>query len=86
MHKSKTFVALALLAVVLLIGFTFKLRTEWWCFIDVFCFFMAAFIQLMALTLGAKIPAAGKKFSTIAAVMFVAGVVALIGEAIAWLV
>lgn len=86
MHKSKTFVALALLAVVLLIGFTFKLRTEWWCFIDVFCFFMAAFIQLMALTLGAKIPAAGKKFSTIAMIMFIAGIIALIGEAIAWLV
>ncbi|MCM1318974.1 MAG: hypothetical protein NC217_01165 [Muribaculaceae bacterium] len=84
MHKSKTFVALALLAVILIIAFTFKLRTEWWCFIDVFCFFMAAFIQLMALTLGAKIPSAGRKFSLIALIMFIAGIIAFIGEGIAW--
>lgn len=84
MHKSKLFISLILLAVILLICFTFKLRQEWWCFIDVFCFFMAAFTQLMALTLGAKIPNAGKKFSAIAFIFFIAGILSFIGEAIAW--
>ena len=45
---------------------------------------MAAFMQLMALTLGAKIPTAGRQFSSIAMVFAISGVVALIGEAIAW--
>lgn len=75
---------MALLAVILLICFTYSLRGEWWCFIDIFCFFMAAFMQLMALTLGAKIPTAGRQFSSIAMVFAISGVVALIGEAIAW--
>lgn len=84
MYKSKLIVSLLLLAVVLCLCFTYKLRTEWWCFIDVFCFFMAAFTQLMAITLGVKIPAAGKKFTKIALIFAILGVVALIGEAIAW--
>ncbi|MCM1005749.1 MAG: hypothetical protein NC402_05565 [Prevotella sp.] len=84
MFKSKLVVAIALVAVIFIIGFTFTQRVTWWSFIDVFCFFMAAFTQLMALTLGAKIPSAGKKFSVIALVFAIAGIVALIVETILW--
>lgn len=85
MLKSKLIVALAFLAVVICICFTFKMRSAWWCFIDIFCFFMATFTQLMALTLGAKIPAAGKKFTLIALCFAIAGVIALIVESVIWL-
>lgn len=84
MFKSKSVISIALIAVVLLICFTFAQRTVWWSFIDVFCFFMAAFMQLMALTLGAKIPSAGRSFSTIALVFAIAGVLAFIVESIVW--
>lgn len=74
----------ALMAVILIICTTFPMRGSWWSFIDVFCFFMAAFMQLMALTLGIRIPTAGRQFSVIALVFALGGVVALTGEAIAW--
>lgn len=85
MFKSKILVILELLLVVFYLCLTYGMRTEWWCFIDVFCFFMAAFSQLMALTLGEKIPPAGKKFKKIALILDIAGVVALIGEALVWM-
>lgn len=84
MFKSKVLMCVVLVAVILIICTTFSMRGTWWSFIDVFCFFMAAFMQLMALTLGAKIPTAGKQFSVLALVFALVGVVALIGEAIAW--
>lgn len=77
--------SILLLAIVLCLCFTYKLRTDWWGFIDIFCFFMAAFTQFMAITLGAKIPAAGKKFSSIAVVFAIAGILAFIIEAAIWL-
>lgn len=86
MFKSKIFMCVALLAVVLVICFTYAQRTAWWCFIDVFCIFMAVFLQLMALTLGAKIPSAGRQFSFLARVFCISGIVAFVGEAIAWYV
>ena len=43
---------------------------------------MGAFCQLMALTLGVKIPKAGAKLSMIAAVFAILGLVSLIVEAI----
>jgi len=51
--------------------------------IDIFFFFLSAFCQLMALTLGAKVPAAGAKLSLIALGCTILGVLALIGESIA---
>lgn len=84
MFKSKVLMSVVLVAVIIVICTTFSMRGTWWSFIDVFCFFMAAFMQLMALTLGAKIPSAGKQFSVMALVFALGGVIALIGEAIAW--
>ena len=83
-YNSKLYVGIALIIVIALICVTFKLRVTWWSFIDIFFFFIAAFSQLMALTLGAKIPPAGAKLSMIAFISLLLGGVALIGEAIAW--
>lgn len=83
-YNSKLYVGLALLLVIVIICVTFALRVTWWSFIDVFFFFIAAFCQLMALTLGARIPPAGAKLSMIAFASMILGVLALIGEGIAW--
>lgn len=84
MLKSKIVITLLLVVVVLCICFMFSYRSVWWSFIDVFCLFMAAFLQLMALTLGAKIPDVRKKFSLIAGIFAVLGIVAFIVEAFVW--
>lgn len=84
MLKSKLIVSILLIIIIVCLSLTFTFRSEWWCFIDIFFFFMAAFIQLMALTLGAKIPYAGRLFYKIASIFAILGIIALIGEAIAW--
>lgn len=84
LHKSKLLTGLALLMVTVCICLTFPYRSEWWNFIDVFCFFMACFLQLMALMLGKTLVSAGKKLSMCALVFCILGVIALIAEAVAW--
>lgn len=83
-YNSKLYVGIALLVVIALICVTFKLRVAWWGFIDIFFFFIAAFSQLTALTLGARIAPVGAKLSMIAFLSLLLAVLALIGEAIAW--
>lgn len=84
MHKSKLLMGIALLMIIICICLTYTHRSEWWCFIDIFCFFMSAFLQLMSLVLGKALVAAGKKLTFCAGAFGVLGVIALIGEAIAW--
>ncbi|MCM1320473.1 MAG: hypothetical protein NC217_08885 [Muribaculaceae bacterium] len=83
-YNSRLFTGVALVLIIAVICATFTLRTVWWSYIDIFCFFMAAFCQLMALTVCAKLPRPGATLSLIALAFCIAGVVALIGEAIAW--
>lgn len=47
--------------VVAVIVVTFRMRTHWWMFCDLFMAFMAAFCRLMSLTLGKISPFAGIK-------------------------
>lgn len=84
MHKSKLVMGIALLMAILCICLTYTYRTEWWSFIDIFCFFMAAFLQLMSLMFSKTLVLAAKKLSFCAGVFGILGIVALIGEAIAW--
>lgn len=81
--NSKLFATLALILIIVIICVTFTLRTVWWCYFDIFFFFMAAFCQLLAVTLGVKIPPVGGKLSVIAIVCALLGVLSLIGECIA---
>ena len=65
---------------------TFKFRTVWWQFIDVFFLFMAAFMQLLGLQFAKTIPAAAGKMRNIAMWCAILGIVAFIGEGIAFYV
>lgn len=82
-YNSRLWVSLFFLAVIILICVTFTSRKYWWCYFDIFFIFMGAFCQLMALTLGVRIPQVGAKLSVIAFICIVAGIVSLIGESIA---
>ena len=80
--NSKLWIGIIFIAIILILCLSFTSRKYWWCYIDVFFFFMGAFCQLMALTLGVKIPKAGAKLSMIAAIFAIIGIVALLVEAI----
>lgn len=84
--NSRLFVLLALIAIIIVICATFTLRTAWWYYIDIFCFFMAAFCRLIALTVCARLPHPGAQLTMIAIGFACVGVVALVCEAIAWCV
>ena len=73
--KSKAFAWAALVLVILVIGFSFPIRTVWWSFSDVFFIFMMVFSHLMAVF-------ASKKLDFFALIFGILGVVALIVEAV----
>lgn len=83
LFKSKQFILLCLIIVVVFIIITFKNRTHWWTFFDAFFMFMAVFAQLMAITLEKMNKFAAKKLEIIVLVMLVLMIIALVAEAIA---
>lgn len=83
-YNNPLWIGIALIIIIVIICATFTMRTVWWSYIDIFFFFMAAFTQLMATTLGTKIPSAGAKLSIIALLCAILGIISLIGECIAW--
>lgn len=70
--------------IVLVLIFTFSLRTAWWSFIDIFFLFMAAFAHLAASYLAKLNPYASKTLDSCAFWMLVLGIIAFIAEFIAW--
>ena len=84
LFQSKKWVGVLLAVVILGICLTFTMRQVWWCFIDIFFFFMAAFLQLMSLIWQSKCKG-GSQTSMIALVCLILAVLALVGEAIALL-
>lgn len=72
-----------LLVVVVLIVVTFKTRTYWWCYFDIFFAFMAAFCHLMSRLIERIIPAESVRLDKIALWMTIAMVVALVAESVA---
>lgn len=78
--KSKTLAALAVVLIIILICVTYPLRLQWWAFTDVFCFFMSAFIHLLATLQPPALAAASRKLDMVALVFAVLGVAALIVE------
>lgn len=73
-----------LVIVLVVIVLTFKMRTRWWAMTDVFFIFMAVFAHLMALMLGSYSPVASRKLDMAALVCLCLGVLALIGEYVAF--
>lgn len=49
--KSKAMAWIVMLLVVVVIGITFRFRTHWWAFIDIFMAFMMCFCHLASLYL-----------------------------------
>lgn len=84
--KSKALLALGLVAAVtVMICCTFSYRFEWWAFIDAFCLFMASFMHLLATLQPPALSVAARKIDLIAKAFAAVGVIALIGEVIAYL-
>lgn len=78
--KSKAWVGVLLVIIILVICFTFKLRTEWWCFFDVFFAFLMAFMHLMALMLQRMSVIAARKLDRIALICCIMMILSLITE------
>lgn len=74
----------AILLIAIVIAITFKLRTQWWCFIDIFFAFMMAFCHLTSLYLKRISVQASRQLEATAAVFGALFVAALIGEFVAW--
>lgn len=82
--QSKTAAWCALILIVLIIVFTFTLRTQWWMFFDEFFLFMAVFCRLASLYLMKFNPYVTKKLQSIAFLFLLLGIVAFIAEFIAF--
>lgn len=72
-----------LIALIVLVC-TFRLRTVWWEFFDVFFMFMATFINVVAVSVARINPIVSKKLNTCTLVFVILWVVALIGEWVAF--
>lgn len=84
MVKSRIFSALGLVLVIVIICISFSYRFEWWAFIDVFCFFMAAFLHLLATMQPPALRPAAHRIDFIAMILAFAGIIAFLSEAIAY--
>lgn len=80
--KEGAWVGFVLVLVYLVVSF--KYSTAWWGLTDVFFFFMATFSHLIAVNLRSLNPYVSKKLDVIGFWMMVLGIIALIGEVIAW--
>lgn len=81
--RSKTFAWAAFTLVIAVLAFTFTLRPAWWAFIDIFFAFMAAFINLMAVTLKRMSPIVSKMLDKWTLVFCFLWLIAFISEWIA---
>lgn len=61
---------------------TFKMRSEWWMFADVFFLFMATFAHMIALLLGRFNPFIRKKLELSAVVLGILFLISLIAECV----
>lgn len=73
-----------LLVIIVEICITFAYRVVWWSHIDAFFMFIAAFLNLMAKFQPQQLQIVAKKLSAASLVFAALGVLALIGEAIAF--
>ena len=81
---SKALSALALLLIIIILCVTFSYRGAWWGFIDIFCFFMAAFLHLLATMQPAALRRSAHRIDFVAMIFAGLGILAFIGEAIAF--
>lgn len=81
--RTKLFAWLAFALVLIMICMTFTLRVQWWQFIDIFFAFMAAFINLVAVTVRRINPIVSKKLDFFSALFCILFILAFIGEWIA---
>jgi len=82
--NSKTAGWLAFLVVITVFVITFKIRTVWWGFFDIFFAFMMVFCHVISLAISKYTPAASKKLEKIALIMGILTVIALAVEGVAF--
>ena len=82
--KSKGTAWFALAVEIIVLVVTFRMRTVWWGFIDVFFMFMAAFVNVVSVSVSKINPIVARKLNTCALIFVVLWVVSLIGEWIAF--
>lgn len=80
--QTKTFAFIYLVITIAIIVCTFKMRTIWWTYFDIFFLFMASFTNLIALSISKLIPASAKLLQKISLVMLIFFIIALITESI----
>lgn len=82
--QSKWTAWLAFLLTIILLIATFRLRTPWWAFTDIFFLFMASFTLLMAVYLGKVNKIVSDKLYNCAFIFGILWALAFIGEWIAF--
>lgn len=80
--KTKTFAIIYQAITIAIIVCTFKMRTIWWTYFDIFFLFMASFTNLMALSISKLIPSSAKLLEKISFAMLILFIIALITESI----
>lgn len=80
MLKSKVLAWIALVLVVLLIGFTFSMRPVWWAFADLFFAFMMVFSHLLAIYLGKINTYIGRRLDFFALIFGILTIIAFVVE------
>ena len=80
---SKLWAVIYLLIIIVVIIATFKMRTEWWSYFDIFFAFMATFCHFIATLFARIIPAESRRLDLIALGMLGMMVISLVGELIA---
>lgn len=80
--QSSVFSWIALILVIILLCLTFRMRTAWWAFIDIFFAFMMVFLHLMSVYLGRKLSGIGKQLDVVS---FIMGVLMVISFIVEWI-
>ena len=82
--RSKLTAWIAFAVVIVLLVVTFQIRTVWWAFIDIFFAFMAAFVNLVSVTVEKINPIVSRKLNFWTLVFCILFILAFIGEWIAF--
>lgn len=78
--KSRLTAWLAFALVIVLLVVTFRVRTVWWAFIDIFFAFMAAFVNLVAVNVRRLNPVVSARLNTAAFIFGILFIVAFLAE------
>lgn len=80
LFKSRIFAWCAFVLVIAILVLSFPMRAYWWTFIDIFFAFMAAFVNVVSVTVAKINPSVSSKLNTCTLIFLVLFVVSFIVE------